>query len=48
MKKILSILALVSALGFGLTANTFAEDAAPAVEAVAAVAVEPISLVRYN
>ena len=35
MKKILSILALVSALGFGLTSNTFAEDAAP-VAAVAA------------
>jgi Amt family ammonium transporter len=46
MKKILSILALVSALGFGLTANTFAEDAAPAVEAVAAVAVEaPVAAV---
>ena len=37
MKKILSILALVSALGFGLTSNTFAEDAAP-VAAVAATA----------
>lgn len=46
MKKILSILALVSALGFGLTSNTFAEDAAPAVQATAAVAAEaPVAAV---
>jgi ammonium transporter, Amt family len=38
MKKILSIFALVTALGLGFTANTFAEDAAPAPEAAAAVA----------
>ena len=38
MKKILSILALVATLGFGFSANTFAEDAAPAVEAAAVVA----------
>jgi Amt family ammonium transporter len=30
MKKLLSMFALVSALGLGFTANTFAEDAAPA------------------
>ena len=34
MKKILSIFALVTALGLGFTANTFAEDAAPMPEAV--------------
>ncbi len=33
MKKILSMFALVTALGLGFTANTFAEDAAPAVGA---------------
>ena len=32
MKKILSVLALVTSLGFGFTSNVFAEDAAPAVE----------------
>lgn len=40
MKKILSILALVSALGFGLSGNTFAEDAAPAVDTAVVVAPE--------
>ena len=34
MKKIFTVLALVSTLGFGLMANTYAEDAAPATEAV--------------
>lgn len=34
MKKILSIFALVTLLGFGFTANTFAEDVAPVAEAV--------------
>jgi len=43
MKKLLSILALVSTLGFGLIANTFAEDAAPAVDA-APVAAEVIAI----
>ncbi|HSI43956.1 MAG TPA: ammonium transporter [Methylotenera sp.] len=37
MKKLLSVLALVSTLGFGFIGNTFAEDAAPAAEAAAAV-----------
>ncbi|MBA3696688.1 MAG: ammonium transporter [Methylotenera sp.] len=37
MKKILSVLALVSTLGFGFIGNTFAEDAAPAADAAAAV-----------
>ena len=40
MKKILSMFALVAALGLGFTANTFAEEAmpAPAAEAAAVVA----------
>lgn len=38
MKKILSILALVTTLGFGLMGNTFAEDAAPAATAAPAAA----------
>lgn len=38
MKKILSMFALVAALGLGFTANTFAEDAAPAADAAAVVA----------
>ena len=46
MKKILSILALVSALGFGLTSNTFAEDAAPVAAVAATAAVEaPVAAV---
>jgi Amt family ammonium transporter len=36
MKKILSMFALVMILGLGATSTTFAEDAAPAVDAVAA------------
>lgn len=36
MKKILSILALITTLGFSLMGNTFAEDAAPAATAAAA------------
>ncbi|HEY9276922.1 MAG TPA: ammonium transporter [Methylotenera sp.] len=36
MKKILSMFALVMMLGLGATSTTFAEDAAPAVDAVAA------------
>lgn len=42
MKKILSILALVGALGFGLSGNTFAEEAAPAVETAVVVAPEAV------
>ena len=38
MKKFLSVLALVSTLGFGFIGNTYAEDAAPAAEAAATVA----------
>lgn len=38
MKKILSILALVTTLGFGVISNTFAEDAAPAATAAPAAA----------
>jgi Amt family ammonium transporter len=38
MKKLLSILALVTAVGFGFTANSFAEDTAPAVDKAAVVA----------
>ena len=38
MKKLLSILALVTAVGFGFTANSFAEDAAPTVDKAAVVA----------
>ena len=38
MKKLLSVLALVSTLGFGFIGNTYAEDAAPAAEAAATVA----------
>ncbi|MES2181904.1 MAG: ammonium transporter [Pseudomonadota bacterium] len=41
MKKILSMFALVTALGFGFTGNTFAEDAAPAVAPVAEMAKAP-------
>ncbi|HYN53925.1 MAG TPA: ammonium transporter [Methylotenera sp.] len=37
MKKILSILALVTTLGFGFTVSSFAEDAAPAADAATAV-----------
>ena len=37
MKKVISILALVSAIGFGFAGNTFAEDAAPAAPAATAV-----------
>lgn len=37
MKKLLSVLALVSTLGFGFIGNTFAEDAAPAADAATAV-----------
>ena len=37
MKKILSILALVSTIGFGFATNTFAEDAAPAAPAATTV-----------
>ena len=37
MKKFLSVLALVSTLGFGFIGNTFAEDAALAADAAAAV-----------
>ncbi|MEO6118704.1 MAG: ammonium transporter, partial [Methylotenera sp.] len=37
MKKILSMLALVTTLGFGFTVNSFAEDGAPAADAAAAV-----------
>ncbi len=46
MKKILSILALVSALGFGLTSNTFAEDATPVATVAATAAAEaPVAAV---
>ena len=38
MKKILSMFALVTALGLGFTANTFAEDATPAATAAETVA----------
>lgn len=37
MKKILSILALVTTIGFGFATNTFAEDAAPAAPAATTV-----------
>lgn len=37
MKKLLSMFALVTMLGLGFTGNTYAEDAAPAAEAAAAV-----------
>jgi len=37
MKKLLSMFALVAALGFGYTSTTFAEDAMPAAEAAAEV-----------
>lgn len=37
MKKILSILALVTTLGFGFTVNTYAEDGAPVADAATAV-----------
>jgi Amt family ammonium transporter len=45
MKKLLSMFALVSALGLGFTANTFAEDAAPAapVAEVAAPEAAPVA-----
>lgn len=43
MKKLLSIFALVSALGLGFTANTYAEDAAPAADAAAVVAPAPVA-----
>jgi Amt family ammonium transporter len=38
MKKLLSMFALVTMLGFGFTGNTYAEDAAPVAEAATAVA----------
>ena len=38
MKKLLSMFALVTMLGLGFTANTYAEDAAPVAEAATAVA----------
>ena len=38
MKKLLSMFALVAALGLGFTANTYADDAAPAADAAAVVA----------
>jgi len=38
MKKLLSMFALVTMLGFGFTGNTYAEDAAPVAEATTAVA----------
>jgi len=38
MKKLLSMFALVTMLGFGFTANTYAEDAAPVAEAATVVA----------
>ena len=38
MKKLLSMFALVTMLGLGFTANTYAEDAAPVAEAMTAVA----------
>lgn len=41
MKKILSMFALVTALGFGFTGNTFAEDAAPAAAPAAEMAKAP-------
>ncbi|MCX7190538.1 MAG: ammonia channel protein, partial [Methylotenera sp.] len=37
MKKLLSMFALVSALGLGFTANTYADDAVPAADAAAVV-----------
>ncbi|ADI30997.1 ammonium transporter [Methylotenera versatilis 301] len=40
MKKLLSMFALVTALGLGFTANTFAEDAAPAAPAATTAAPE--------
>ena len=41
MKKLLSMFALVAALGLGFTANTYADDAAPAADAAAVVAPAP-------
>jgi len=41
MKKLLSMFALVTMLGFGFTGNTLAEDAAPAAETVTATEVAP-------
>ena len=43
MKKLLSMFALVAALGLGFTANTYAEDAAPAADAAAVVAPTPVA-----
>jgi Amt family ammonium transporter len=43
MKKLLSIFALVSALGLGFTANSYAEDAAPVADAAAVVAPAPVA-----
>ena len=43
MKKLLSMFALVSALGLGFTANTYAEDAAPVADAAAVVAPAPVA-----
>lgn len=42
MKKLLSMFALVTMLGLGFTANTYAEDAAPVAEAATAVAPAPV------
>ena len=41
MKKLLSMFALVTMLGFGLTGNTLAEDAAPVAEAAVATEAAP-------
>lgn len=43
MKKLLSMFALVTALGFGFTGNVLAEDAAPAAEVVTATEVAPVA-----
>ena len=43
MKKILSMFALVSMLGFGFTSNSFAEDAAPMADVAAVVDAAPVA-----
>jgi Amt family ammonium transporter len=43
MKKLLSMFALVTMLGFGFTGNTLAEDAAPAAETVTTTEVAPVA-----
>ena len=43
MKKILSMFALVSMLGLGFTANSFAEDAAPMADVAAVVDAAPVA-----